>query len=52
MVIEVDSERSATLIIKPGDNPTNLAQKFCFQHNIDPRIITALSNNIKNIQNT
>ena len=27
-----------------------LAQKFCYQHNIDPRIITTLAKNIRNLK--
>lgn len=35
-----------------NDDPTTLAKIFCFKHNIDPRIISTLASNIKNLQLT
>lgn len=50
MVIELDSHNSVTIEIHPHDDPTTLAKKFCYQYNIDPKIITSFARNIKNIQ--
>jgi hypothetical protein len=51
MVIELDSEQSATITIHPDDDPFILAKAFCFQYSIDPRVINTLANNIRNVKN-
>ena len=51
MVIELDSNRSATIKIHSDDDPLILAKAFCFQYSIDPRVINTLANNIKNVKN-
>ena len=37
-------------MIRAEDDPFVLAKKFCYSHNIDPKIISTLGNNIRNIQ--
>lgn len=50
MIIELDQENSEVLLINENDDPFVLAKKFCYSHNIDPKVILTLGNNIKNIQ--
>lgn len=52
MVIEFGGNSNASLMVGPNDDPTTLAKKFCFKYNIDPRIISTLASNIKNLQMT
>ena len=52
MVIELDSQNSVTIEIHPYDDPVTLAKRFCYQYNIDPKIINSFAKNIKNIQST
>jgi hypothetical protein len=49
MVIEFGSG-SASLWVRPNQDPLQLAQRFCFTHNIDPRAISGLANNIRSFQ--
>lgn len=50
MVIEFGEANNASIMVGSYDDPVTLAKKFCFKHNIDPRIITTLAVNIKNLQ--
>jgi hypothetical protein len=50
MVIEFGGNNSASLMVGPKDDPVALAQRFCFKHNIDPRIISTLAGNIRSLQ--
>jgi len=50
MVIEFGGSSNASIMVGPHDDPTTLAKRFCFKHNIDPRIITTLATSIKNLQ--
>lgn len=50
MVIEFGGNNNASLMVGAHDDPTTLAKRFCFKHNIDPRIITTLASNIKSLQ--
>jgi len=37
-------------MVGKNDDANNLAKRFCFKYNIDPRVITTLANNIKKLQ--
>lgn len=50
MVIEFGEANNASIMVGAYDDPVTLAKLFCFKHNIDPRIITTLAVNIKNLQ--
>ena len=52
MVIEYGTGQSASVMVGAKDDPHSLAQMFCFQHNIDPRIISTLAHNITSLQNS
>jgi len=50
MVVELDSENSLSLKVRPQDNPFTLAQQFCYSQNIDPKIITPFAKQIRQMQ--
>jgi hypothetical protein len=50
MVIEYGADQTGSLLVGPADDPQALAQCFCFQHDIDPRIIATLAHNIASLQ--
>jgi len=50
MIIDLGNNQESSIMVGRNDDPTILAKQFCFKYNIDPRVISALSNNIKNLQ--
>lgn len=52
MIIEFGENSKASLMVGPHEDSLTLAKRFCFRNNIDPRIITTLAANIRNLQAT
>lgn len=50
MVIELDSETSIPLRIHSYDDPLLLSRQFCYSNNIDPKVISVLAKQIKQLQ--
>jgi len=50
MIIDLGNNIETSIMVGRNDDPNILAQQFCFKYNIDPRVISALSTNIKNLQ--
>lgn len=50
MVIEYGNNKTASLWVGPNDDPTTLAKRFCYKHNIDPHVIATLASNIRTLQ--
>jgi hypothetical protein len=50
MIVDLGNNNNTSIMVGKNDDANNLAKRFCFKYNIDPRVITTLANNIKKLQ--